>query len=752
MERLNPDITYGLSNQEVKEQIKKGLVHKDKTIPTKSVSLIILSNIFTLFNLLNFFLAFLIYLVGSYKNLLFLGVVLSNTVISIIQEIRAKRAVDKLKLTNAPQVVVIREGQEKNIPLEEIVLDDIIKLKLGNQVVVDSLILDGMVEVNESFITGESNTMIKKVGDMLYSGSFIVSGKCLTKVEHIGKDNYTSKISKEAKYIKKVNSIILDSLNKIIKILSFIILPLGCLLFFNQWHILKNPFNKAIVNTVAALISMIPEGLVLLTSTVLAVSVMRLSKFKVLVKQLFSIETLARIDTIAFDKTGTLTEGKMVVKKTISLNKKYNLEKIMNELCSVLETDNATMKALKKYFSKKTNVKAKEIIPFSSERKYSEVTFINGDTYRLGAPEILLKNNHEYEDELSEYRSIALVKVSDEIIPLGFILLEDILRKDAVKTINYFQKQGVDIKIISGDNPKMIVKLLKRLNIKVSDYVDCSQIKDKDLEKYVLNNTIFGRVSPFQKREIVKILEKHNHTVAFVGDGVNDVLALKASDCGIALACGSEASYNVADLVLLDSKFSSVPKIVSEGRRTIHNIERSASLFIVKTGYAVLLTLLFMILPLQYPFIPIQISLTGVLTIGIPSFILALEPNEEIIKGNFLTNIFKKALPTSLIIVLNILIIAILPISESEASTLSVVIVGFIGFAHIYRICKPLKQYHIIMLVILITIFLTSVLGLKELFSLTVINIQMFILTLILLGLCIFEFYVVDIITEQSSK
>ena len=752
MEILNPDINYGLSDKEVKRQIKKGLVNEDTTIPTKSVSLIILSNVFTLFNLLNFFLAFLIYLVGSYKNLLFLGVVFSNTIISIFQEIRAKREVDKLKLTNAPQVVVVRNGIEEIIAIDNIVLDDIVKLKLGNQVVVDSIILDGVVEVNEAFITGESNTIVKKKGDTLYSGSFIVSGKCTTKVIHIGKDNYTSKISKEAKYIKKVNSIILDSLNKIIKILSIIILPLGCLLFFNQCYGLNNSFDVAIVNTVAALISMIPEGLVLLTSTVLAVSVIRLSKEKVLVKQLFSIETLARIDTICFDKTGTLTEGKMNVKKIISINKRYNLEEIMNNLCNVLETDNATMKALKKYFNKKVNIKVKEIIPFSSERKYSEVTFANGDTYRLGAPEILLENFKNYQDDFDEYRCIALVKVSKKVIPLGYILLEDVLRKDTANTIKYFQKQGVDIKIISGDNPKMIVKLLKRLNIKVNNYVDCSKILDKDLEECVLDNNIFGRVSPFQKREIVKILKKHNRIVSFVGDGVNDVLALKESDCSIALACGSEAAYNVSDLVLLDSQFSSVPKIVSEGRRTIHNIERSASLFIVKTGYAVLLTLLFMILPFKYPFIPIQISLTGVLTIGIPSFILALEPNDEIIKGNFLTNIFKKALPTSLIIVLNILIITILPISEAESSTLSVLIVGFIGFAHIYRICKPLKQYHIIMLVILITIFLTSVISLKELFSLTVINTPMLILISILLGLCILEFYVIDLIQNQDKE
>ncbi len=749
MEKLNSKIYKGLNSNQVEKQIKKGLVHKDTTIPTKSFILIILTNIFTLFNLINLFLAFLIFWVGAYKNLLFLGVVITNTVISIIQESRAKIEVDKLKLTSTPKVNAIRDGKEKIIPINNIVLNDILKFKIGNQVVVDSTILEGTVEVNEAFITGESIAVLKKKGDQLYSGSFILSGNCIAKVIHIGNDNYTSKISHDAKYIKKVNSIILDSLNKIIKLLSIIILPLGNFLFLNQYFILKSPINEAIVNTVAALIAMIPEGLVLLTSSVLAVSVVRLSKQKVLVKQLFSIETLARIDTICFDKTGTLTEGIMEVKKVIQLNKKYDINKIMNDYCNAFETDNETMKALQNYFKGKSNNLIKEITPFSSERKYSEVIFKNGDKYRLGAPEILLKNKKTPE-EYDEYRTLVLVKINKNITPIGYILLLDKLRSDALETIKYFQKQKVDIKIISGDNPKMILKLLKRLNINFTNYVDCSKIKDEELKSLALTNTIFGRVSPFQKKEIIKTLKDNNHTVAFVGDGVNDVLALKEADCSVALACGSEASYNVSDLVLLDSKFNSMPKVVKEGRRTIHNIERSASLFIVKTGYAVLLTFLFMILPFHYPFIPIQMTLTGVLTIGIPSFILALEPNEDIIKGNFLTNILKKSLPTSLIIVLNIIIIALLPLKTIEKSTLSVLIVGFIGFAHIYRICKPLKKVHKIMLIILISIFITCVVGLKELFSLTLINWQMLILTIILLGICIIEFYTIDFIQNKT--
>ncbi len=741
----------GLNHNDVLNRIKKGLVNKDTTIPTKSVSLIIISNIFTLFNMLNLILAFFIYLTGSYKNLLFLGVVISNTLISIIQEIRAKKEIDKLKLIASPKVNVIRDRQIKEIGVNEIVLDDVLKLKIGNQVVTDATILEGFVEVNEAFITGESDTILKKKGDTLLSGSFIVSGDCLAKVIHIKDDNYTSKISHDAKYIKKVNSIILNSLNKIIKIVSIIILPLGNFLFLNQYFVLKNPLNDAIINTVAALLAMIPEGLILLTSTVLAVSVVRLSKFKVLVKQLYSIETLARVDTICFDKTGTLTEGNMKVSKVISLSKKENIEEIMNNFCSALKDDNATMKALKKYFKEKGKMEVKKTTPFSSERKYSEIILDNGDTYRLGAPEILLPKE-VLPQEFDEYRTLSLVKVNEKIVKIGYILLEDNLRSDSVETIKYFQKQNVDIKIISGDSPRMIVKLLKRLNINIKNYVDCSKIKDEDLEKASLNNTVFGRVSPFQKREIIKILKKNNHIVAFVGDGVNDVLALKEADCSLALACGSEAAYDIADLVLLDSKFSSVPKVVKEGRRTIHNIERSASLFIVKTGFAILLSFFFMILPFTYPFIPIQMTLTGVLTIGIPSFILALEPNEELVKGNFLTNIFKKALPTSLIIVFNILLITLLPLSEREASTLCVLIVGFIGFVHIYRICKPLKQYQIIMLTILVTIFLTCVIGLKELFSLTFINFKMLSIILIIILMCLIEFFLVDLIQNKNQE
>lgn len=742
MKRFNKDITIGLTSKEVNYQIEHNNINIDTTIPTKSVSTIILSNIFTLFNILNLCLGFIVFLTGSYKNLLFLGTVLTNTIISIVQELRAKKEVDTLSLMCTPKVNVIRDSREIEIGVNDIVLDDIIKYKIGNQIVVDSIVLDGTIEVNESFITGESDSITKRKGDTLLSGSFVVSGNCYARVEHIKEDNYSSKISKEAKYVKKVNSVLLDSLNTIIKILSWVIIPLGLLLFMNQYYSLNNPLSTAVINTVAALIAMIPEGLVLLTSTVLAVSVIRLSKKKVLVKQLYCIETLARVDTICFDKTGTLTKGDMEVKKVITLNDKYDIKEIMNNICGNLEDDNATMKALKAYFKPKNFEKADEIIPFSSDKKYSGIK-LNKDKFIVGAPEFVTDKKIDL-DKYDNYRVLMLVNKRHKDTIIGLILLEDKIREEASKTIKYFIREGVDIKIISGDNPKTIRNIVKRLGLNFNNYVDASTLSDEELKDSVDKTTIFGRVTPFQKKIIIRELKKLGKTVSMVGDGVNDVLALKESDCSIALACGSEAAYNVSDLVLLNSDFTSIPSIVEEGRRTINNIEKSASLFIVKTGYAIMLALIFMLIPYNYPFIPVQLTLTNALTIGIPSFILALEPNKKKVTGNFLTNVFRKAIPTSFIIVLSIMIITFLPLDFIEKSTLSLISVGLIGFIHIYRVCYPPKRYHLVMISMLLTIFIMGVLLFKKLFSLSVINFHMIITIIIIIGLAITIFNIFD--------
>lgn len=747
MKRFNKDITIGLTSKEVNYQIEHNNINIDTTIPTKSVSTIILSNIFTLFNILNLCLGFIVFLTGSYKNLLFLGTVLTNTIISIVQELRAKKEVDTLSLMCTPKVNVIRDSKEIEIGVNDIVLDDIIKYKIGNQIVVDSIVLDGTIEVNESFITGESDSITKRKGDTLLSGSFVVSGNCYARVEHIKEDNYSSKISKEAKYVKKVNSVLLDSLNTIIKILSWVIIPLGLLLFMNQYYSLNNPLSTAVINTVAALIAMIPEGLVLLTSTVLAVSVIRLSKKKVLVKQLYCIETLARVDTICFDKTGTLTKGDMEVKKVITLNDKYDIKEIMNNICGNLEDDNATMKALKAYFKPKNFEKADEIIPFSSDKKYSGIK-LNKDKFIVGAPEFVTDKKIDL-DKYDNYRVLMLVNKRHKDTIIGLILLEDKIREEASKTIKYFIREGVDIKIISGDNPKTIRNIVKRLGLNFNNYVDASTLSDEELKDSVDKTTIFGRVTPFQKKIIIRELKKLGKTVSMVGDGVNDVLALKESDCSIALACGSEAAYNVSDLVLLNSDFTSIPSIVEEGRRTINNIEKSASLFIVKTGYAIMLALIFMLIPYNYPFIPVQLTLTNALTIGIPSFILALEPNKKKVTGNFLTNVFRKAIPTSFIIVLSIMIITFLPLDFIEKSTLSLITVGLVGFIHIYRVCYPPKRYHLIMISVLLTIFIIGILLFKKLFSLSVINFHMIITIIIIIGLAITIFNIFDKIKKN---
>lgn len=736
----NTDINNGLSLAQIELRRKKKLVNYNSDVPTKTISQIIFGNIFTLFNILNFILGVLILITGSYKNLLFLGVVFCNTLISIVQEIRSKKEIDKLSLISQTKVEVIRDGKKETIHIDEIVLDDLISFRIGNQVVVDSVIKKGMVEVNEAFITGESKSCLKKVGDTILSGSFIVSGECLGQVIHIGEDNYTSKISKDAKYIKKINSILLTSLNKIIKLVSIVIIPMGILLFLNQFFIVKSTISEAIINVVAALIAMIPEGLVLLTSTVLAVSSIRLAKHNVLIDQLYSIETLARVDTICFDKTGTLTEGSMEVSEFISLsNKKYNVDLIMSEICNVFYNTNETMACLCRHYGTTNNYQAKEVVHFSSERKYSKVKLERLGTFLLGAPDVILDNDNKCNINQYNNRGRILLLAEEkynDIYPIGLIIIQDQIRDNVVKTIEYFKRANVDIKIISGDNSVTILSIAKRLNLNLSKHKDVSKLSDKELDNIVDNYSIFGRVSPFQKKVIINSLKKRGHTVAMIGDGVNDVLALKEADSSIALNSGSDAARNVSELVLLDNNFDAMPFIVEEGRRTINNIERSASLFIVKTIYATLLTLLFILIPLEYPFIPIQLTLTSAFTIGIPSFILALEPNYEALKDNFFVNIFSAAFPTALAIVVNILLIVLfgkfLNITQSQISTLSVIITGFIGFLHLYRVCKPFNLLRVVLMTILIFFFTVGIVGFKNVFSLAFLNFKMLSIIIIL--------------------
>lgn len=770
IKRINPDIKQGLTIEQVTKRYEDNLVNYDTTSSTKTIKQIVLENIFTLFNIINIILSIAIILVGSYKNLAFMIIIVLNTVISILQECRSKKTLDKLKIISQSKVTVRREGIDNNLNLNEIVLDDIIVLETGNQVVVDTIIKSGEVEVDESFITGEADTVFKKVGDMVLSGSFIVSGRIIGQVEHIGKDNYTAKIISDTRYIKSNSSEIMNSLNKIVSTISVIIVPIAILLFYRQLYLDNNNIENAVVNTVAALIGMIPEGLVLLTSTVLAVSVIKLSKRKVLVQDLYCIETLARVDVVCLDKTGTITEGSMeVVEEKKESN--INLGKIVTTICNELKDQNPTAIALQKYYKDKPlNEKTIKKIPFSSRRKYSGIVTEN-KVYIMGAPEFVLKKNiSEYREKLLEYtkdyRVIVVCSADninlDNIKVLGFILLRDTIRKEAKPTLQYFKEQGVTLKIISGDNPNTVLNIAKRAGLPSnSKAIDATTLKtDEDIIKAVEEYSVFGRVTPELKRELIIALQNNGHTVAMTGDGVNDVLALKEADCSVAMASGSDATKNVSQLVLLDSNFASMPEIVKEGRRTINNIERSASLFLVKTVYASILAILFIFIKMPYPFIPIQLTLASVSTIGIPSFILSFEPNKDRVTGNFLPNVLKKAIPPAITIVINILLIIfiskILKLTYTQTSTLSVLMTGYTSFILLFKVCQPFNKLRGILFGSMMFLFIFGILKLKAIFSFSSFTLPM-IFTTVLCIIASHYFYtlmerLLQIVLEKSKR
>ena len=715
MEKVTKAKEQGLTTKQVEQRIKKGLVNYDDQPKTKSIKRIILGNTFTYFNFLNVALGLAVLIAGilnnelfeGLKNCLFMIIVIVNSVISIVEEIIAKKIIDRLSMLSESKVTTIRDGKEQEVSLDELLLDDVTILQNGHQIVADSIILEGTIEVNESLITGEPDAITKKKGDMILSGSFIVSGTCTAKVCHVGSDNYVSKISKEAKYEKKVNSMIMSSFEKLLKILSVLIIPIGIIMYFSQLFATDGNVTGSIFYTVAALIGMIPEGLVLLTSSVMAVSVIRLSKYKVLVQHLYCIETLARVDVICLDKTGTLTEGTMKVVDYVPYQKntKENLKKILCAYQANSSDTNETMGALKEYFNEKTTDQKKKEIPFSSERKFSGIELKESGTIYLGAPEILLKEDFKkVEPFIASYQEdnrVLIVTSSKEKLSknpqnleiLGFVIIEDVIRSDAKETLDYFKSQGVQTKIISGDNVKTVLNIAKKVGIDNLKGINTETLSEEQLIVSVKENNVFGRVSPRQKKIIIETLQKNGKVVAMTGDGVNDVLALKQSDCAISVASGSDAARNVSQLVLLNNNFNSLPKIVAEGRRTINNIERSASLLLVKTIYTVLLILFSVMISSKYFFIPIQLTLITAFTIGAPSFILALEPNNDLVKGKFLLKIVSKALPTALTVVFNVVLVTlftnIFHLSYDYQSTLCVFITAITGFIYLYKICKP---------------------------------------------------------------
>ena len=752
----------GLTTKEVEKRIEKGLVNKDLTVPTKSIKQIILDNTLTPFNFLNFGIVAVIIAAGlisgklfdSLKNCLFIGTVFFNMFISMFNEIRSKKIVDKLSLLDEAKVTVLRDGYVMETDKENIVLDDVILLRTGSQVMLDSVILEGECFVNESLITGEDDPILKKVGDEILSGSFVISGNVTTKVIHIGEDNYTSKISKDAKYVKELNSELMHSLDKVIKGISYAIVPIGLLLFVTQLNIKGTSFNDAVLGSTGALIGMIPDGLILLTSSVLAVSVYRLAQQEVLVQELYCIETLARVDVLCLDKTGTITEGVMEVKGE-DLEPgvtQSEFSKLLNQYCHSIDDISPTMNAIRDKYQTEDGkpFKYKKVNPFSSEKKFSSIE-LNDCEYFLGAYDFILKKkNKQYDDYSNEYRVILFAKKKDKsITPLGVILIQDKIRDSAPETIKYFKEQGVEIKVISGDNPATVSNIAKRVGIDGYDkYIDLSTLTThEELTDAFKNYTIFGRVKPNQKKELMIIAKELGHTVAMTGDGVNDVLALKEADCSIAMASGTEATRNVSQLVLMDSNFDSLPHVVYEGRRTINNITRSASLFLVKTIYTMLLVVTLIFLGFNYPFRPIHLSLMNLITIGVPSFVLAMEPNKERIKGNFLSMVIEKAFPISLtvytMIILLMTISGSLFLSATKISTISVILTTVIMLVYQFKLCIPFNAIRRTMFISLSLLFIIEVLFFRDFFMLAELDTELIFITvlLLILGLLLWELF-----------
>lgn len=696
----------GLSSSEVRAKVKQGKVNDYKIKDSNSIGRIIARNLFTIFNLVNIILALMVFSVGSYKNLLFIFIAIANTLIAIINEIRAKKTVDKMKLLAEQNPTVIRDEKPIQISPKEIVEGDLMILGIGDQILVDSIVEEGIIEVNESFITGEANNIKKQPGDKLTSGSFIVSGSCKATVTSVGADNYISKLESTAHTIKTENSKLFTIMNNIVKYISIVLIPIGALLLWSRFRVDGDTPAIAVTSTVAALINMIPEGLILLTSSVLALSTIRLSRKKVLVQDLYSIETLARVDCIALDKTGTLTTGKMTVKDIVPA-KGVTENALYNTLALILShstADTSTSLALKEKVLKgakfKVSEEVKEVISFSSDRKCSGVRTKTA-TYLMGAPEFITDKKIEVE---GDYRVVAVVK--DKKL-LGYATLEDDLRKDAKNIIDYFYKNDVDIKIISGDNQKTVEKIALASGMKDIKSVDLSdQSSSINYDKLVKDYNIFTRVKPTEKKSLIKALKKQGKTVAMTGDGVNDILAMKEADCSISIGEGSDAARRSSKLVLLDNDFAAVPSIIDEGRRTINNLERSTALFLAKTVYASILAVLFVFLPLKYPFTPIEMTLLNFTCIGFPAFILALENNTERIKNRFAKNIMHYSVPIGLTVTITTLILSILAktngLTHSELTTASVLVTFTIDLILIYWISKPLNPLRM-------TLFLTII-------------------------------------------
>lgn len=748
-QRFFPDIHSGLTAKQVKQRNLEGCVNTPVDPPSKSVQDIVKTNVFTYFNLVFAVIAVLLIIAGSFRDLTFLPVIIANTAIGIIQEIRSKNVLDKLSMLNAPKTVVVRDGTERTIPSSDLVLDDVVIFTAGNQIPADATVMDGQIQVNESLITGESDEITKTAGDTLLSGSFVVSGKCYAQLEEVGEDSYISKLTLEAKRSKpKEPTEMIRSLNKLVLIAGILIIPIGVTLFSQQFIFERAGFRNSVTSMVAAVIGMIPEGLYLLASVALVVSVMRLAQKKVLVHDMKCIEMLARVDVLCVDKTGTITENDMAVDDVVPLKEGADTKECQDriaEFVSCMEADNSTMKTLKRHFKGAGAIQAQSTVPFSSAYKYSAVTFSEDSTYVLGAPEFVLRDDYaDYEECVTEYsgkgyrvlifgtyaedpKGEALCK---EFTPLCLILLSNKIRPEAPETFRYFAEQGVAIKVISGDNPVTVSEVATKAGIENADhYVDARTLtSDAEIRDAVCEYTVFGRVTPDQKRKFVKALQSAGHTVAMTGDGVNDVLALKDADCSIAMASGSDAAAQTSDLVLLDSRFSSMPSVVAEGRRVVNNITRSASLFLVKNIFSLLLSLFSICFMLDYPMEPSQVSLISMFTIGVPGFFLAMQPNTNRIEGRFITNVVVAALPAGITdaLMVGALVIfgQVFDVSSTDISTASTLLLAIVGLMILYRICKPLNPLRTAVMIGCATGMLICFFFMSELFAITSISLK----------------------------
>ena len=762
MNQMNKDSNSinitGLTDEEVRQRVEEGLTNRADISTDKTTKEIVISNVFTYFNLIFLVITILLIMVGSFRNLTFLPIIIGNTVIGIVQEIRAKKTLEKMSLLNAPHADVIRNGSVKQISTDELVKDDVILLTAGKQICADAVVISGNIQVNESLLTGEADEVEKTEGSTLMSGSFVVSGECYARLEKVGNESYISRLSLEAKSMGgKEQSEMIRSINLIVKWVGIVIIPIGLILFWQSHFVNGESITKSVTSTVAAIIGMIPEGLYLLTTVALALSTMKLARKKVLLHDMKSIETLARVDVLCVDKTGTITEPDMKLKE-IFLCKNSGadgtqtaltldeLKSLILDYANASVDNNATMLALKAYaaeaLTNNTSALHRTAVSqqaFSSSLKYGSVTFSDG-TYLLGAPEFIMHEDFaRIEEEIIPYadkgdRVLLFARYNGEnvengingsVTPLGFVALANPIRANAVKTFEYFKSQGVAIKVISGDNPRTVSRIAIQAGIESAEsFVDAATLDTEDKIADAVNKyTVFGRVTPKQKKQLVKALQAKGHTVAMTGDGVNDILAMKDADCSVAMASGSEAAAQAAQVVLLDSDFAHMPDVVYEGRRVVNNIQRSASLFLVKNIFSLLLSLFSVILMVTYPLEPAQVSLISMFTIGVPGFLLALEQNKDRIKGHFITNVMLKALPGGLtdVIAVGALVVCgeVFCISDASIGTIATLVLSVVGFMILFKISEPLNGMKYAVIIGNIAGLVFSGFFLKKLFALT---------------------------------